>query len=95
MKKIEVQYFNGCPHAPPAMELVKRYVQEHPETESVFTMVQDNVHAAEIGFRGSPTILIDGEDLFGQSIPENPHLSCRFYPEGLPDYEEFEILIVK
>ena len=95
MHKIEVQYFEGCPHAPPAIDLVKRYVQEHPEIEMILTNVQDNAHATEIGFRGSPTILINGDDLFGQPIPENPHLACRFYPKGLPEYEEFEILVVK
>jgi hypothetical protein len=95
MQKIEVQYFDGCPHAPPAMELVKRYIQEHPEIEMILTNVNDNAHAAEIKFRGSPTILVDGRDLFDAPIPENPHLSCRFYPGGLPDYEEFKIILEK
>jgi hypothetical protein len=93
MHKIEVQYFNGCPHAQPAMELVKRYVQEHPEIEMILTNVPDNAQAAEISFRGSPTILFDGMDLFDAPIPENPHLACRFYPDGLPDYYTFMELV--
>ncbi len=33
MLKIEVQYFVGCRYAPAVLELVKQYVQEHPETK--------------------------------------------------------------
>jgi len=93
MIKIEVQYFDGCPHAPAALALVKRFQQEHPEIETKYTKVGDNSQAAQIGFRGSPTILINDEDLFGAPVPDEPHLACRFYPQGLPDYEAFIKLI--
>jgi glutaredoxin len=93
MVKIEVQYFDGCPHAPAALALVRRFQQEHPETEVKYTKVEDDAQAAEIGFRGSPTILINGEDFFGAPVPDEPHLACRFYPQGLPDYEAFIKLI--
>jgi glutaredoxin len=91
--QIEVQYFDGCPHAPAALELVKRFQQEHPETEAKYTKVVDDAQAAEISFRGSPSILINGKDLFGAPVPDEPHLACRFYPQGLPDYEDFIKLI--
>ena len=94
-KTIEVQYFEGCPHAPAALELAKRFQQEHLEVTVKITQVRDNEQAAELGFRGSPTILIDGQDLFDNPIPENPHLACRFYPNGLPDYENFSKMINK
>lgn len=35
-------------------------------------------------FRGSPTILINGEDLESLPPPDNPSLSCRLYADGLP-----------
>lgn len=92
---IEVQFFEGCPHFNHAMELAKKYQHEHPEVLVSFTQVASNEQAAAIGFRGSPTILIDGKDLFEQPIPDQPSLACRFYPEGLPKYDRFVELIQK
>ena len=37
---------------------------------------------------GSPTILLDGRDLFGQEPAAKPSLMCRMYPEGLPSKTE-------
>lgn len=93
MLKIEVQYFEGCPHAEPAIRLAKQYSDEFQDVELQLTQVETNDEAARIGFRGSPTILIDGKDLFGDPVPDEPHLACRFYPKGLPDYEEFRRLV--
>ena len=89
MLKIKIQYFDGCSHAAEAIGLVKRYRQGHPETIVAFIEVTDDAYAAKIGFRGSPTIQINGQDLFDQPVPENPYMSCRFYPQGLPSYEVF------
>lgn len=92
---IEVQFFDGCHHVTKAFDLVKKYQHEHPEVLVSFTQVGNNEQAASIGFRGSPTILIDGKDLFQQPIPDQPSLACRFYPEGLPDYNTFVKMIQK
>lgn len=92
---IEVQFFEGCPNVPKALELVKKYQHEHPEITVIFTQVEDDEQATRIGFRGSPTILIDGKDLFDQPIPDKPSMSCRFYPNGLPDYNTFVKMIHK
>jgi hypothetical protein len=37
---------------------------------------------------GSPTILVNGKDLFGSPFPETYNPSCRYYPNGLPGTEE-------
>lgn len=37
---------------------------------------------------GSPTILVDGVDLFGQPPTRDAALSCRVYPGGLPTAAE-------
>ena len=37
---------------------------------------------------GSPTILVDGKDLFDSPLPETYNLSCRYYPNGLPNPKE-------
>jgi len=34
---------------------------------------------------GSPTILVDGKDLFNSPFPETFNPSCRYYPNGLPN----------
>ena len=33
---------------------------------------------------GSPTVLVDGTDLFGLALPSSTNPSCRFYPGGVP-----------
>lgn len=37
---------------------------------------------------GSPTILVDGKDLFDSPFPDTFNPSCRYYPNGLPDASE-------
>ena len=61
MIKIEVQYFEGCPHAPPAIQLAKRFKEEHSNIDLILTLVDSDEDAARVGFRGSPTILINGK----------------------------------
>jgi hypothetical protein len=34
---------------------------------------------------GSPTILVNGKDLFDAPFPDTFNPSCRYYPNGLPD----------
>jgi hypothetical protein len=40
-------------------------------------------HDLRAGF-GSPTILVDGKDLFDAPFPATFHPSCRYYAFGLP-----------
>jgi len=95
MIKFEVQYFDGCPNAAAAVQLVKKYSQAHPETEVGFVQVQDNERAAMIGFRGSPTVLINGRDWFDMAVPEQPYMACRIYPAGIPSLELFSEMVQK
>ena len=43
--------------------------------------------ARKYSFRGSPTLLINGEDFENMPSPNIPDLTCRFYPCGLPSAE--------
>jgi len=52
------------------------------------TLVDTPEAAASTSFRGSPTLLIDGEDFEGMPAPENANLSCRIYPYGIPSTEK-------
>ena len=93
MFKIEVQYFNGCPHAAQAIQLAEQFKNQHSGIKLVLTLVKSDHEASQVEFRGSPTILINGRDLFGDPVPAEPHLACRFYPNGLPDYELFTRMV--
>jgi hypothetical protein len=95
MVHLEIQYFMGCPHAEEALLLMGRYNERHPGTQISIVKILDDDHARQIGFRGSPTILINGADMFGAPIPDDPRMACRFYPDGLPDIDVFEQIVEK
>ena len=33
----------------------------------------------------TPTVLVDGRDLFGLLAPATPSMGCRVYPDGVPE----------
>jgi len=88
--KIEVLYVAECPSHPSAVQLVKDVLREEGIVADVReVLVADQRSAQLLGFRGSPTILVDGQDVAGPSFsPECFALSCRIYPNsnqvGLP-----------
>ena len=87
--KIEVQYFNGCPNSPEMIHRVKEAIKGSEEKiEYNEVLVESNELAEEIKFRGSPTVLIDGEDFEGREEPESASLNCRVYENGLPSTDE-------
>ena len=51
--------------------------------------------ADKIKFRGSPTLLINGEDFEGREEPVGASLNCRYYQNGLPGIEEIKEKIKK
>ncbi|MGB5847392.1 MAG: DUF2703 domain-containing protein [Ignavibacteriaceae bacterium] len=51
-------------------------------------LVVSNELAEKLKFRGSPTVLINGEDIEGREAPESASLNCRVYENGLPAVEE-------
>ncbi|MCI0677340.1 MAG: hypothetical protein L0Y42_16390, partial [Phycisphaerales bacterium] len=38
----------------------------------------------------TPTILVNGRDLFGLPEPTGPGMGCRMYPGGMPSASEIE-----
>lgn len=85
----------GCPHAEEALLLMSRYNERHPGTQIIVVKIKDDAHARQVGFRGSPTILINSADMVGAPVPDDPHMACRFYPDSLPTVDEFEAIIEK
>ena len=82
--RVEVLYFDGCPTYLEAEKTLREVLyQEDAEVELV--AVNTDQEARKLRFAGSPTIRVDGEDLF--PVPERGEyaLGCRTYatPEGL------------
>ena len=81
--KVTLRYFDGCPNWRATGEMLAALGAQHG-----FGVVTERVETPEqadaIGFRGSPTVLIDGADPF--TDPTAPiGLACRVYrgPDGL------------
>ena len=87
--KIEVRYFDGCPNAILMLKTVREVVTSlKKECEYIERMIDTPEMAVKFGFRGSPSLLIDGKDFFGMPVPKDPQLSCRYYPDGIPGKQE-------
>lgn len=82
--KVEVLYLSGCPHYPEAVLRVQEVLQQEGiPADIVAVEVIDAKCAVTLGFLGSPTIRVEGQDIepavrklgvFG--------MSCRTYVEG-------------
>jgi hypothetical protein len=86
MMKVEILYFEGCPTYLRAEETLRGVLaREGVEADVELVAVNSDEEAQELRFPGSPTIRLDGEDLF--PVPERAGyaLGCRMYatPEGL------------
>lgn len=87
--KIEILYFDGCPHYLPTVTLLKRVLrQEGLGTEVREIEVKDELAARAFNFLGSPTIRVNGLDieLDARSL-QLSGLACRRYSGGLPSEE--------
>lgn len=82
---IEIQHFEGCPNSPVLLERVRKAIKDFEDIDFKEVLVETNEQAEEIGFRGSPTLLINGIDIDGLAEPDKPALMCRYYPNGIPD----------
>ena len=77
--KIEVQYFNGCPNSPEMIRRIKEAIKGKEEIiEYNEVLVESNELAEKLKFRGSPTVLINGEDIEGRGKPDLHHLTAAF-----------------
>jgi hypothetical protein len=79
--RIELLWWEGCPSMAAALAELRAAVEERgidPATVVTREISTDGQAAAE-GFVGSPTIRIDGEDLFPPGREEPIGLTCRVY----------------
>jgi len=94
--KLELLYFDDCPNWTVASERLMAVATSRGLV--VERRIVATVEEAEAeGFRGSPTVLVDGRDPFA-SGDESFGLACRVYqtpdgPAGSPTIEQLEAVI--
>jgi hypothetical protein len=84
--KIEILHFDGCPtYRVTENTLTQVLAEEGVEAEVELVAVNSDVEARRLRFPGSPTIRVDGRDLFPTPEREDWRLVCRVYAttEGL------------
>lgn len=93
--RVEVLYFEGCPTYVAAEDAVQEVLSEQGIVAEVeLVAVDTDEEARRLRFPGSPTIRVDGEDLFPVPRRREYALGCRMYatPEGLKGSPTAEML---
>lgn len=85
-RRLELLGFDRCPNTPTLAQRLSRALvaggwDGRFESVDLSALPTDD---RRLGY-GAPTVLVDGQDLFGQPPNEHGSLGCRFYPAGLPD----------
>ena len=93
--EITVQYFEGCPN----VRVVRERLASAGVDPSAVRLVEvaSPEEADRVGFRGSPTILVDGEDRFAETSPPAGY-ACRVYEtesgrEGAPSVVQLQAIL--
>lgn len=81
---IALLYFDGCPNWKLADERLAAIAAERSGATVTRHLVETVDEAERLGFRGSPSILVNGVDVFADD-DDGVGLSCRVYrtPDGL------------
>ncbi|MBV8991858.1 MAG: hypothetical protein JO372_25140 [Solirubrobacterales bacterium] len=79
--RIELLWWEGCPSTERALDELRAAISELglAGAEVRTREIKTEDAAAVTGFRGSPTILIDGVDAVGAEPDEPTGLTCRVY----------------
>lgn len=76
--KVTLQYFEGCPNWQTTEGFLDRLIDEGVKASVDYQRIDSHEAAIEQGFRGSPTVLVDGVDPFADdNAPVG--LACRLY----------------
>lgn len=81
---VTLLYFEDCPNWKVADRRLTRLAAERPDIVVTRHRVETMEEAVRLGFHGSPSIVVDGVDVFAQP-GAGVGLSCRLYhtPDGL------------
>jgi hypothetical protein len=90
---VELLYFDECPNWRVADRHLASLGIELGGVTVKHVTVETPEDALRVGFRGSPTILVNGVDLFATEADPVGGLSCRIYetpdgPAGSPTIEQ-------
>ncbi len=99
--EIELLYVPDCPNRTLARDHLESALEQVNATGAVVRQreAQTSEEAAQSGMRGSPTILIDGQDPFAEE--DRPlSLSCRLYPgeggmTGAPSIDDLVAVLTR
>lgn len=87
LPSVQVVSHKGCPKHRPCLELVQEVIEDlNLQTSAQEVIVEDLERAEALGYRGSPTVLINGRDILPDPTGGPVALACRQYdgPDGLP-----------
>lgn len=97
--QITLLYFDGCPSWQAADARLREALRLAGvvDAEVAYRKVETPEEAARLRFRGSPTLVIDGQDPFAdETTPVG--LSCRIYqtasgPAGAPTVDQLQAVL--
>jgi hypothetical protein len=86
---IRFLFWEECPSHEEALQLLRDVLEDVGRAGEPIEVVEvtTDEDASRLGFRGSPTILVDGKDIDGWGEPRvGSALTCRIYhlPDGRP-----------
>jgi hypothetical protein len=92
--KVEILYFSGCPNHALAVKSVREVLRQEAAPPDIGEVeVKDAATAQQVGFLGSPTIRVDGQDVeTGVRSASAFGMICRTYIDcgqraGIPPLE--------
>lgn len=82
---IELLGFPTCPNTPAMRDNLRAALRSVGGGLTFQDVNQESLPASDLR-RGwpTPTVLVDGRDLFGMAPPSAPTMACRSYPGGVP-----------
>ena len=96
---VTLLYFDDCPHWKEAAAHLASVALDRPDVTVTRHLVDTPEEAERVGFRGSPSILVDGVDIFADAdAPVG--LSCWVYqtpdgPAGSPTLEQLRAAMTR
>lgn len=84
--RIDVLYFDGCPHHGPTIALIDEVARELGIRPTVIPIEVGEEDVSRHRFLGSPTVRVDGRDIEpGAQGRTDYAMSCRLYEDlGVP-----------